>query len=158
MIAIIASASGLFLILCVLCCAYRWWGDLAKVFAPGVAKKKEATIDEFIVQENTPMEDLDPEMTINPVMAAKMEMENNQGGRGGRRRAPVGAPGALGKLGITLSPVEKKPVPKGEKYLKNVDKMLEKSTPVGSVGTAASPEPSRVAPQKNGIKGLLVRP
>lgn len=75
------------------------------------------------------MEDLDPEIAVNPVVAAKLELERQRrdASRKGKHKASTapGAPGAFARLGISVDDHKKGPTkPPEQRYLASVDRML----------------------------------
>ena len=92
------------------------------------------------MKEDTPIEDFDPELKLNPVILAKMEVERLKGfnkGKKGKKGGPVwrGGPGALARLGITLEQKkEEPPEQKRKANMRNIDVMLQK-TNVDAEGT-----------------------
>ena len=107
---------------------------------------------DFIVKEDTPIEDFDPELKLNPVILAKMEVERLKGfnkGKKGKKGGPVwrGGPGALARLGITLEQKkEEPPEQKRKANMRNIDVMLQK-TNVDAEGTPRSWDPHPHTPR-----------
>jgi len=116
------------------------------------------------------MEDLDPELTLNPVLAAKIELERQRGldarrvggranGRPGASTA-AGMPGAFARLGINIQQRNSQgdvgpPKPPAQRYLANVDNMLTTTPPPAGAGAkGAADEASWEASVPNaGLKG-----
>ena len=132
-----------------------WCLGKPTILQPRTRKVQETHIADFIVKEDTPMEDIDPEIAVNPVLRAKMAMEN-EGKRKGRHgiasNAP-GAPGAFSKLGIVIDPPkgkDDKSKPLGQSYLKDVDKMLTTPQPPGPPPTTKATSLTDVLKSKMG--------
>jgi len=51
--------------------------ELHKILAPRLRQVEEKVdpLEDFIVKEDTPMEDFDPDLTVNPVILAKLQFE-----------------------------------------------------------------------------------
>jgi len=110
--------------------------DLKKIIAPRLRAKEEKAdpLEDFIVKEETPMEDFDPELTVNPVILAKMAYERERAGRKRRKGkhgagGPVwrGGPGALARLGLKIvAKAPKEEGPKTLRGLKEIDVMIHR--------------------------------
>ena len=74
-----------------------------KVSAPRLRKKESYgdVLRDFVDDAVSPMEDLDPEIVMNPVLLARMQMEKEAKGRAGRKKGKGGAQtGGLARLGL----------------------------------------------------------
>lgn len=98
--------------LCCLCCCVIIWKctDAKKILAPRTKKLElnQDPLEDFIVKEDTAMEDLDPELNMNPVLLAKIALEHEAAHarkRGGKAKPTGGGPvtGGLKRLGINLA-------------------------------------------------------
>jgi hypothetical protein len=136
-----------------LCCCLCLWKctDLPKVLAPKLRQvDRDDPLEDFIAREDAPMEDLDPELTLNPVILAKMEMQRARGakknGKGKKANAPVGA---FKKLGIRISGSQPEE-PQTKRGLKQIDYALAKDNKPMSPGSAKAYEQRRLA-QRPGV-------
>ena len=117
--------------------------DLPKIVAPRMraVQEKDDPLDDFIVKEDTPIEDFDPELKLNPVILAKLEVERMRRFKKNRKPGgPVwrGGPGALARLGITLAKEEGKKAEPKKLNMKNIDVMLQKENKDELAGTPNS--------------------
>ena len=127
-IAIIVGLAGTLLL--VVCCVVIWkCTEVPKIFAPKLRRREPNTdpLEDFIVKEDTAMEDLDPELNMNPVLLAKIAIETEQGLRRKTKRGKGGggaATGGLRRLGINFEDKEKN---EGDKKvgLKEIDVRLQ---------------------------------
>ena len=114
--------------LCLCCCCVVVWRctEVRKIVAPRTHKKELNTdpLEDFIVKEDTALEDLDPDLTVNPVLLAKMVLEKETYLKKKRKAAKGGATGGLKRLGLNLDGDDKhneiKPV-----GLKDIDIRLQ---------------------------------
>jgi len=118
--------------------------ELPKILAPRLRKveDKEDPLEDFIIREDTPMEDLDPELKLNPVIVAKIELEKEaarKGGKGGKGKKAAGAygPGALKRLGINITPTAT-PAEKKQAGLKGIDVMLQQQNQLSKSSAASA--------------------
>jgi len=117
-------------LLLLICCVVVWrCTELPKVLAPRTRKVEINTdpLDDFIVKEDTAMEDLDPDLTMNPVLLAKIAIERERGlapKKKGNAGGGRGATGGLKRLGINLDGVKAKDGPK-KVGLKDIDVRLQ---------------------------------
>ena len=124
-----------FILLLLLCMLVWKLTDLPKILAPRLraVEEKEDPLDDFIVKEDTPMEDFDPELQLNPVILAKLEVERNKAhaarrkGKGHKGTGADGVPGALARLNFRLSLKEKKVEEPKKANMKNIDFMLQRT-------------------------------
>ena len=76
------------------------------------------------------MEDFDPDLTLNPVILAKMEFERNKHraakGKAKGRLGGGAGPGALARLGLRISRHQGPPEPAAKAGLKTIDAMIHK--------------------------------
>ena len=122
-------------LLVLLICFFIVWRctDLPKVLAPRLreVKEKDDPLEDFIVREDTPIEDFDPELKLNPVILAKLEMEKNKQrtrkDKDGKKIVTRGGPGALARLGLRIGNKESKPEDKKKANIRNVDVFLQKA-------------------------------
>jgi len=128
------------LVLVLICFAVWRYTDLPKVLAPRLRKieEKEDPLEEFIVREETPMEDFDPDLTLNPVVLAKLQVEKDrQAKRKGKKGAAAakyatdnrGALFKLARAGFGVNETQvKKPETKEEKNqagFAQIDELLD---------------------------------
>merc|ERR1719215_188905 len=91
------------------CLVCKLKSQQGRIAAPKLRKKNEEDpLAGFVGQmEATPMEDADPELVMNPVLLARMEMEKqnmqNKGRKGkGKKGKGGGGAGALRKLNLKV--------------------------------------------------------
>ena len=138
------------LVLLLIVCMIVWkCTDLPKILAPSLRRveEKDDPLEDYIVKEDTPMEDFDPELTINPVILAKMEFEKRQKQkRRGKGAGPAvwrGGPGALARLNFRID-AKKSDEPPGKRGLKNIDMMIaHQDAPEGGSSSRSGREASR---------------
>jgi len=94
---------------------YCYRSNSTKIFAPKLRKKdpNDDPLKDFVSQDATPMEDADPELVMNPVLLARMEMEKQKAmamaGKGSKKKGGVagaGRTGGLARLGLKVEGVE----------------------------------------------------
>ena len=148
------------LVLVIIAVVLYKYTELPKILQPRLRKKEEKLdpLEDFIIRENTPMEDLDPELKLNPVIIAKMEFEKEQarkkGGKGGKKAAGGYGPGALKRLGINITP-QSTPVEKKQMGLKGIDVMIHQQNQgdVAAKGAAAGTGSGREATTRPSKRG-----
>jgi hypothetical protein len=110
--------------------------ELPKILAPRLRRRveKEDPLDDFIVKEDTPLEDFDPEMRLNPVILAKLEVERlkaarRRGKKPGKGGGPVwrGGPGALARLNFKMEKEGEKEKEPKKANMKTIDVMLQRA-------------------------------
>jgi len=95
-------------ILCLILTAFVVWkSELPKVLAPRLRrrKSKEVELEAYMSSDFMPMEDEDPELTVNPVLQAKIQMakERERMAKGKRGLGGgTGRAGGLRRLNISL--------------------------------------------------------
>ena len=82
----------------------------SRILAPKLRKKESHgdVLKDFIDDGATPMEDMDPELVMNPVLMARMQMEKEAKNRG-RKKGKGGLSnktGGLARLGLKVDGVE----------------------------------------------------
>ena len=101
-------------ILAVLCLiglvAWCYAKNKSRILAPKLRKKESHgdVLKDFIDDGATPMEDMDPELVMNPVLMARMQMEKEAKNRG-RKKGKGGLSnktGGLARLGLKVDGVE----------------------------------------------------
>ena len=71
-------------------------------------------LKDFVDDSVTTMEDLDPELVMNPVLVARMQMERENKAKAGRKKGKArgnglgNKTGGIARLGLNLVPEEKK--------------------------------------------------
>jgi hypothetical protein len=100
---IIGAVLGFFL-LCAIATVYACYKyNLTKIFAPKLRRKREAEpkVEDFMSSDFMPMEDEDPELFVNPVLAAKMQMKKDRENQGKRKGGTgTGRSGGLRRLNL----------------------------------------------------------
>jgi len=116
-------------ILCMMCCGVYCYKTeiVGKVIAPKLRRKraKEVQLEDYMSSDFMPMEDEDPDLTVNPVLAAKIAHQKDRdrrakkkGGLGGG----TGRAGGLKRLNINFGPVDEK---KQQKAQTNARKQID---------------------------------
>jgi len=97
------------IILCLLGCGFwAWKVNLPKVLAPKLRRRrsKDVKLEDYMSSEFEPMEEEDPDLTVNPVLAAKIAMQKERERKAKRRAGGLtgggGRAGGLKKLNINF--------------------------------------------------------
>ena len=94
-------------LICLLATALLCWKyNLPKVFAPKLRRKveEEVKVEDFMSSDFMPMEDEDPELFVNPVMAAKVQMRKDREARAKKARGGMCArSGGLKRLNLSVA-------------------------------------------------------
>lgn len=100
MILIIAVGAALALVLVCFYVYYR--SNASKIFAPQLRKRREGAdpLNDFVSSDQTPMEEQDPELVINPIFIHKIEMERERQRKEKRAKGGLGRSGGLARLGL----------------------------------------------------------
>ena len=125
--------SLLVLLLLTLCFIFIFWcTDVPKIIAPRLRRveEKEDPLEDFIVKEDTPMQDFDPDLKLNPVLLAKLEVERQKAAqkKGKGQTGPVwrGGPGALARLNWSIKEKGKESEGPQKANMKTIDVMLQR--------------------------------
>ena len=141
-------------LLLLICFVFIWkCTELPKILAPRLRRKveKEDPLDDFIVKEDTPLEDFDPELRLNPVILAKLEVERlkaiRRRGKPGKGGGPVwrGGPGALARLNFKMEKEGEKEKEPKKANMKNIDVMLQRANKAQPQTAGAAREITRRA-------------
>ena len=116
-----------------LCCMFVWWKtNLPKILAPAL-RKKEVNMDpfeDFVARDEDPMEDHDPDLVMNPIMLARIQLEKEAKMKKASKKIgddAGGKSGGLKRLNFRLSKAEAKPETKTQKiHMKHIDAHLKK--------------------------------
>ena len=112
--------------------------NLNKIFAPKLRMKvvDDEVLKDFVDDSVTAMEDADPELVLNPVLVARMQMEKESAMRGKKGKGKKGMggnkTGGLARLGLQVSTEEGKKAAKPMQV--QVDEFL-----IGTIGLDAGP-------------------
>ena len=100
MILIIAVGAALALVLVCFYVYYR--SNASKIFAPQLRTRREGAdpLNDFVSSDQTPMEEQDPELVINPIFIHKIEMERERQRKEKRAKGGLGRSGGLARLGL----------------------------------------------------------
>ena len=110
---IIILGGIVFAILACFWCYYN--SNKLKVFAPKLRRKKvnEEPLAQFVCNDMMPMEEHDPELVMNPVLLARMQLErDNERKRKGKKGGTCIKSGGLARLGITCAAQQDEKDPK----------------------------------------------
>jgi len=143
----------LILVLCavvalLILCMFIWWKtDLPKVLAPRL-RKKQANMDpfeDFVGKDDNPMEDHDPDLVMNPIMLAKLQIEKESKMKKSGRKSGTdsGKSGGLKRLGIKFDEATPESSKSQKFHMKQIDLHLRKeeeqrSTATKDLGASAS--------------------
>ncbi|KAL1524777.1 hypothetical protein AB1Y20_019659 [Prymnesium parvum] len=118
------------LVLLILACFWCYYNaNKLKVFAPKLRKKIEnqEPLAQFVCNDMMPMEEHDPELVMNPVLLARMQLEReNERKRKGKAGAKCIKSGGLARLGITCQTQDQEKDPK-KTQMAAIDNFLVKS-------------------------------
>ena len=112
--------------------------NVSKIFAPKLRTKviDDDVLKDFVDDSVTAMEDADPELVMNPVLVARMQMEKESAMRGKKGKGKKGMggnkTGGLARLGLQVSTEEGKKAAKPMQV--QVDEFL-----IGTIGLDAGP-------------------
>lgn len=112
--------------------------NVSKIFAPKLRTKviDDDVLKDFVDDSVTAMEDTDPELVMNPVLVARMQMEKESAMRGKKGKGKKGMggnkTGGLARLGLQVSTEEGKKAAKPMQV--QVDEFL-----IGTIGLDAGP-------------------
>jgi len=133
MMIIIALGAAVLLILLCFWCYYN--SNKLKVFAPKLRRKKkdEEPLAKFVCNDQMPMEEHDPELVMNPVLLARMQLERDNARKAkGKKGGCCVKSGGLARLGITCQVAEEKDPKKTQMHA--VDNFLVKTVGVSAAG------------------------
>ena len=101
-------------IIAMICVYLIWKHNLHKVFAPKLRRKREAEpkVEDFMSPDFMPMEDEDPELFVNPVLAAKMQFKKDRENKSKKKGAGTGKSGGLRRLNLGVFTGDTKKAPK----------------------------------------------
>jgi len=117
-----------------------------------ICKRRELQVnmEDYMSRDAMPMEDEDPELTINPIIAARVKMERERQRAAKRNRTGglgTGKSGGLRRLNLGVSKPAESSVDKGRAYeQRQIDQFLGVATPLGADPRGRRPgAPARAA-------------
>uniref|UniRef100_A0A7S3ETH5 Fibronectin type-III domain-containing protein n=1 Tax=Haptolina ericina TaxID=156174 RepID=A0A7S3ETH5_9EUKA len=142
------------ILFCIIFCFVAYYNsNKLKVFAPKLRKKRvnEEPLAQFVCNDQMPMEEHDPELVMNPVLLARMQLErdNERKRKGGKAGGGTGRSGGLARLGITIKHENAEEKDPKKAQMTQVDTFLEAKLGVEkNEGGGATAEQRMEAEQK----------